>query len=85
MRFACLRCAAGAYFVSAGGALWALRPSLINYILDNIPKYVCLTVIYKITKKMSVDRLIVQLQEMTQRNMKCKYRNTSGNTQFRAF
>ena len=38
----------------------------------------------KIHKK-SVDRLIVQLQEVTRKNMKCEYRNTSGNTHFRAF
>ena len=35
--------------------------------------------------KMSVDRPIVQLQEVTRWNMKCKYRNASGNTHFRAF
>ena len=31
---------------------------------------------------MSVDRPIVQLQEVTRRNLKCEYRNTSGNTHF---
>ena len=34
-RFACLHCAAGGHFVSAGGVLWAPRLTLINYKLDN--------------------------------------------------
>ena len=32
---------------------------------------------------MSVDRPIVQFQEVTQRNIKCEYLNTSGGTYFR--
>ena len=34
---------------------------------------------------MSVDIPIVQLQEVTQRNMKSEYRNSSGNAHFREF
>ena len=34
----------------------------------------------QLSLKMSVDRPIVQLQEVTRRNMKCKYQNTSENT-----
>ena len=49
--FACLRCAAGRHFVSAGGALWAPGVTLINYKGDNISKYICLTVKIDITRK----------------------------------
>ena len=48
-RFACLRSAAGGHFVSAGG-LWL---PLINYKGDNIPKYICTTVIIDIARKIT--------------------------------
>ena len=50
-RFACLRCAAGGHFVSAGGALWASGVTMINYKGENISKYVCPTVIIDIARK----------------------------------
>ena len=37
--------------MSAGGALWAPVVTLINYMGDNIPKYVCPTVIFDIVRK----------------------------------
>ena len=52
-RFACLRCAAGGHFVSAGGALRALGVTLIDYKVDNIPKYVSPTVIIDIARKIT--------------------------------
>ena len=52
-RFACLRCGAGGHFVTAGGALRAPRLTLINYMVDNISKYVCLTVIIDIARKIT--------------------------------
>ena len=48
VRFACLRCAAGEHFVSAGGALWAPGVTLINYKGNNISKHVYPTVIIDI-------------------------------------
>ena len=50
-RFACSCGADGGNFVSARGALLAPRLTLINYKVDNIPKYVCLTIIIDITRK----------------------------------
>ena len=50
-RFACLRCAAGGHFVSAGGSLRSPRVTLANYKGDNISKYVCPTVIIYIIRK----------------------------------
>ena len=44
-RFACLSCAAG--------GLLAPRLTLINYKVDNISKYVCLTIIIDITRKIT--------------------------------
>ena len=52
-RFACLRCAAGGHFVSAGGALWAPGVTLINNKGDNISKYVGPTVIVDIVRKIT--------------------------------
>ena len=52
-RFACLRCGAGGYFVSAGGAFWAPGVTLINYKGDNIPKCACPTVIIDIARKIT--------------------------------
>ena len=43
-RFACLCCAVGEHFVSAGGALWAPGVTLVNYKGYNISKYICPTV-----------------------------------------
>ena len=48
-----LRSAAGGHFVSAGGALRAPGVTLINYKGDNIPKYVCRTVIIDIARKIT--------------------------------
>ena len=39
-RFACLRCAAGGHFVSAGGSLRSPGVTLVNYKGENIYKYV---------------------------------------------
>ena len=50
-RFACLRCAAGGHFVSAGGSLGSPGVTLVNYKGDSISKYVCPTVITDITQK----------------------------------
>ena len=51
---ASLACAARlADTVSAGGALWAPVVTLINYMGDNIPKYVCPTVIFDIARKIT--------------------------------
>ena len=52
-RFACLHCAAGGHFVSAGDALWAPGSILINYKGDNISKYVCPTIIIDIARKIT--------------------------------
>ena len=38
-RFACLRCAAGGPFVSAGGSLWLPGVTLVNYKGGSISKY----------------------------------------------
>ena len=48
-----IRADAGGQFVSARGALWAPGVTVINYKGDNISKYVCLTVIINITRKIS--------------------------------
>ena len=47
-RFACLRCGAGGHFVSSAPGL-----TFINYKGDNISKYVCLTVKFDITRKIT--------------------------------
>ena len=52
-RFACLRCATGGHFVSAGGALRAPVVTLINFKVDNNSKYVCPTVIIDIARKIT--------------------------------
>ena len=52
-RFACLSCAVGGHFMSAGGALWAPGVTLINYKGGNIPKYACTTVIIDIARKIT--------------------------------
>ena len=52
-RFACLRCAAGGHFVSAGGSLRSPGVTLVNYKGDNISKYVCPTVLIDITRKIT--------------------------------
>ena len=39
--------------MSAGGALWAPGVTMINYKGDNISKYVCLTVKFDITRKIT--------------------------------
>ena len=51
--FACLRCAAGGQKVSAGGTLWVPGLTMINYRGDNISKYVYLTVIIDIARKIA--------------------------------
>ena len=50
-RFACLRCAAGGHFVSAGGSLRSPEVTLVNYKGESISKYVCPTVLIDITQK----------------------------------
>ena len=50
---ACLRCAAGGHFVSAGGSLRSPGITLVNYKGDNISKYVCSTVLIDITRKIT--------------------------------
>ena len=50
---ACLRCAAGGHFVSAGGSLRSPGVTLVNYKGDNISKYVCPTVLIDITRKIT--------------------------------
>ena len=50
---ACLRCAAGGHFVSAGGSLRSPGVTLVNYMGDNISKYVCPTVLIDITRKIT--------------------------------
>ena len=50
---ACLRCAADGHFVSAGGSLRSPRVTLVNYMGDNISKYVCSTVLIDITRKIT--------------------------------
>ena len=50
---ACLRCAAGGHFVSAGGSLRSPGVTLVNYKGDNISKYVCSTVLIDITRKIT--------------------------------
>ena len=52
-RFACLRCAGGGHFVSAGVALWSPGITLINYKGNNISKYVCLNVIIDIAREIT--------------------------------
>ena len=52
-RRACLRCAAGGHFVSAGGCLRSPGVTLVNYKGDNISKYVCSTVLIDITRKIT--------------------------------
>ena len=52
-RFACLRCAAGGHFVSAGGSLRSPEVTLVNYKGDSISKYVCPTMIIDITRKIT--------------------------------
>ena len=52
-RFACLRCAAGRHFVSAGGSLQSPGVTLVNYKGDNISKYVCPAVIIYIARKIT--------------------------------
>ena len=52
-RFACLRCAAGRHFVSAGGSLRSPGVILVNYKRDNISKYVCPNVIIYIARKIT--------------------------------
>ena len=65
VRFACLRCAAGGHFVSAGGALRAPGVTLINYEGDNFSKYVFSAVIIdtarKITKFVNLKNWIVMM------------------------
>ena len=51
--FPCLRFAAGGHKVSAGGALWVPGVTWINCKGDNIPKYVCPTVIFDIARKIT--------------------------------
>ena len=50
---ACLRCAAGGHFVSAGGSLRSPGVTLVNYKGDNISEYVCPTVLIDITRKIT--------------------------------
>ena len=52
-RFACLRCAAGGHFVSAGGSLRSPGVTLVNYKGDNISKYVYPSVKIDITRKIT--------------------------------
>ena len=47
------RFAAGGHKVFAGGALRVPGFTLINYEEDNIPKYVCPTVIFDIARKIT--------------------------------
>ena len=66
-RFACLRCAAGGHFVSAGGALWAPGVAMINYKRENISKYVSTTVIIKIAQKspnLSIFKILMRNDEV---------------------
>ena len=52
-RFACLRCAAGGHFVSAGGSLRSPGVTLVNYKGDNISKYVCPTDLINMARKIT--------------------------------
>ena len=52
-RFACLHCAAGGHFVSAGGSLRSPGVTLVNYKGENISKYVCPTAIIYIARKIT--------------------------------
>ena len=65
--FACLRCAAGGHFVSAGGALWAPGVTLINYKGDDITKYVCPTLIIDIPRKtpnLSIFKILMRIDDV---------------------
>ena len=53
VRFACLRCADGGHFVSAGGSLRSPGVTLVNYKGDNISKYVHLSVKIDFTRKIT--------------------------------
>ena len=52
-RFACLRCAAGGHFMSAGGTLRSPGITMVNYKGDSKSKYAQLTVNIDITRKIT--------------------------------
>ena len=58
-RFACLRCAAGGHFVSAGGSLRSPGVTLVNYKGDNISKYVCPTDLINMARKISIFKILM--------------------------